>query len=301
MRSHLILSLTTHTNAPLPRNAQAPEINVRYKTILVHLQLGQPHAALLHLAARLGERFDSRLVGVAACEPLATLIADASAEGALIQDELEQLRCEMAMAEHAFHEALGGRTAGVAWRASSCGVSIADFVAQVARGADLILTDSATGGHGDARRQLQMSALLLRAGRPVLIAPAAAGALLFAHALLAWDDSRECRRAVGDALPLLREAGRVSVVQVAPGDDHAAILGQLQDVVAWLHSHGVGAQPVLLPASGSPPQLGTIALDHTCDLVVAGAYGHSRLREWALGGVTRTLLAQRQVAVMFSH
>lgn len=274
---------------------------MRYKTILVHLQLGRPHAALLHLAARLGDRFDARLVGVAACQPLQALIAEGCCNGVLIEDELDELRREMAVAERAFHDALGQRPAGVAWLANSNCISIADHVAQAARGADLILTDAAPGGMFDAQRHMQMSELLMRAGRPVLIAPAPAGPLLFAHALVAWDDSRECRRAVTDALPMLRDVERVSVVQVAQSDHHAGVFAQLQDVVAWLRSHGVGAQPLLLPAAGGPPLLGEIALEQACDLIVAGAYGHSRLREWALGGVTRALVAQQQVAVMLSH
>jgi len=275
--------------------------DVTYKTILVHLQLGREHAGLLHLAARLADRFDARLVGAAACQPLQALIAEGCANGALIEDELDELQREMAVAECAFHAALGQRRDGLAWHASSSHISIADHVAQVARGADLILTDAAPGGMFDTQRHMQVPELLLRAGRPVLIAPAAAGPLLFAHALVAWDDSRECRRAATDALPMLRDAQRVSVVQVAHRDDHAAALAQLQAVVAWLRSHGVGAQALLLPGAGGPPLLGDIALDHACDLVVAGAYGHCRLREWALGGVTRALIAQQQIAVMLSH
>jgi nucleotide-binding universal stress UspA family protein len=274
---------------------------VSYKTILVHLQLGNPHAALLHLASRLGDRFDARLVGVAASQPVQALIAEGSANGAFTEDELDELRREMALAERAFHAALGRHSAGVAWHSSSTCTSIADYVAQIARGADLILTDVAPGRYLDSQRELQISELLLRAGRPVLIAPAPAGPLLFAHALVAWDDSRECRRAVADAIPLLRAAERVSVVQVAPGDEHAGVFAQLQSVVAWLRSHDVGAQPLMLTASGGPPLLGTIAVDQACDLIVAGAYGHSRLREWALGGVTRTLTEQRHIAVMLSH
>jgi nucleotide-binding universal stress UspA family protein len=274
---------------------------VSYKTILVHLQLGHPHAALLHLAARLADRFDARLVGAAACQPLQALIAEGCGSGILIEDELDELRREMALAERAFHAALGQRPAGVAWHASSNCISIAAHVAQVARGVDLILTDAGPGGMFDSQRHMQMSELLMCAGRPVLIAPAPAGPLLFAHALVAWDDSRECRRAVTDALPMLRDAERVSVVQVAQSEDHAGVFAQLQDVVTWLRSHGVGAQALLLPAAGGPPLLGEIALDQACDLIVAGAYGHSRLREWALGGVTRALVAQQQVAVMLSH
>jgi nucleotide-binding universal stress UspA family protein len=90
-------------------------------------------------------------------------------------------------------------------------------------------------------------------------------------------------------------------VQVADDNDHGAVLQQLESVAAWLRSHDVGAHAVMLPPAGGPPRLGAIALDQACDLIVAGAYGHSRLREWALGGVTRALVAQQQVTVLLSH
>ncbi|WP_426191439.1 universal stress protein [Massilia sp. DWR3-1-1] len=272
-----------------------------YKTILVHLQLAHPHAALLDLAARLGDRFEARLVGVAAFEPLQTMIAEGCASGALIAGKIDQLRRETAVAERAFHAALGARPAGVAWHASSGGVSIADHVVQLARGADLVLTDTAPGGLFDTQRHMQLSELLMRAGRPVLIVPAPAAPLPLAHALVAWDDSRACRRALSDALPLLGAAARVSVVQVAHSEDHAALSAQLGQVVDWLRSHGVMARALLLPADGTPPPLVAIALGQACDLIVAGAYGHSRLREWALGGVTRALVEQQQLAVLLSH
>lgn len=274
---------------------------MRYHTILVHLQLGRSHAALLQLAGRLADRFGARIIGVAASAPLQALIAEGCTNGPLVEDELDELRREMALAEQAFYSALGERAECVEWRANSRAASVAGFVAEVARGADLILTDAAPGGPLDTQRQLQVSELLMRAGRPVLIAPASAGPLLFMHALLAWDDSRECRRAAVDALPLLRDAARVSIVQVADDNDHGAVLQQLESVAAWLRSHDVGAHAVMLPPAGGPPRLGAIALDQACDLIVAGAYGHSRLREWALGGVTRALVAQQQVAVLLSH
>lgn len=272
-----------------------------YRTILVHLQLGQPHTALLHLAARLGDRFGARLIGVAASQPMQALIAEGCANGLLIEDEIAELAREMAVAKDAFHAALGQHPNGATWHARNSCLSIAWYVAQIARSADLILTDAGPGGYVDAQRQMQVSELLMCSGRPVLIAPASAVPLLFAHALLAWDDSRECRRAATDALPLLREAGLVSVMQVADDADHAARIGQLCGVVEWLASHGVGARPLLLSAGGGPLRLGELAIDHACDLVVAGAYGHSRLREWALGGVSRALIAQQQVTVMLSH
>lgn len=269
-----------------------------YKTILVHLQLGHPHAALLHLAGRLGDLYGAALTGVAVSQPMQALVAERCPDGALLGNEL---RREMALSEHAFYNALGKRTDGVKWLAGSDCPSATGFVADAARGADLILTDAAPGVFFDASRQIDVGELLMRAGRPLLIAPSAARPMLFQHALLAWNDSRECRRAAADALPLLRESGRVSVVRLTSRDDEAAVTAQLNEVLAWLAAHGIAATALALRDSDDPQQIGMVASEHACDLVVAGAYGHSRLREWTFGGVTRALLSQQHVSVLLAH
>ncbi|MDB5958786.1 MAG: hypothetical protein JWP59_80 [Massilia sp.] len=235
---------------------------------------------------------------MAASQPTPVLVAERCPDGALLGDEL---RREMALSEHAFYAALGERAEGAKWLSRSDCPASTGFIADAARGADLILTDAAPGVFFDAQRQINVGELLMRAGRPLLITPSAARPLLFQHALLAWDDSRECRRAATDALPLLRDSGRVSVVRLTSRDDEAAAAAQLNEVLAWLAAHGVAATALVLRDGDDAQQLVMVAGEHACDLVVAGAYGHSRLREWTFGGVTRTLLSQQHVCVLLAH
>jgi nucleotide-binding universal stress UspA family protein len=271
---------------------------MRYKTILVHLQLGYPHDALLQLAGRLAARHGAALTGVAVSQPMQALVGDGCVEPVLISDDLAR---EMALCERSFYAALGDRPSGLQWLSNSDCASLSGFVADAARAADLILTDAPPAVFFDAQRQVNMGDVLMRAGRPLLLTPPTARPLLFQHALLAWDDGRQCRRAATDALSLLQDCARVSVAQLTPRDGEAATTLQLNDVVAWLATHGIDATPLALRGSGDPHQIAAIANDHACDLVVAGAYGHSRVREWALGGVTRALLAQQHVSVLLAH
>jgi nucleotide-binding universal stress UspA family protein len=136
----------------------------------------------------------------------------------------------------------------------------------------------------------------------VLIVPATADKPRLEAVLVAWKDTREARRAVADALPLLKRAAHVCVVEIADDADLRAAHVRLDDVVAWLARHGVVAQP--LAANTNPAdadQLGTIAKEQGVDLIVAGGYGHSRLREWVMGGVTRSLLQGAQRCSLLSH
>jgi nucleotide-binding universal stress UspA family protein len=107
---------------------------------------------------------------------------------------------------------------------------------------------------------------------------------------------------VADALPLLKLAGRVTVIEIAPEADRVAARERLDDVAGWLERHGVTAQTFVTPSTGSDSQtLQDIATEERSDLLVAGAYGHSRLREWLLGGVTRDLLQHAPHCTLVSH
>lgn len=140
----------------------------------------------------------------------------------------------------------------------------------------------------------------MQAGRPVLVVTPAP--LRLDRVLLAWKDTRETRRAAADALPLLRKAGHVCVVEMADEADLTDVRRRLADVAGWLGKHGVEAECLGTASTGDDPKrLSAIAGEQEADLVVAGAYGHSRLREWALGGVTRTPLSQAGRAMFVSH
>jgi nucleotide-binding universal stress UspA family protein len=142
-------------------------------------------------------------------------------------------------------------------------------------------------------------------GRPVLILPfAPKRAFGFGDAMVAWNASREAARAAFEALPLLRASSSVRVVAVDPQADpkmRGAIAGA--DMAEALARHGVKA--VAEPYYGGGAEAGRALLQHAremdASLLVLGGYGHSRLREWILGGATRDVLASLEVPVLMSH
>jgi nucleotide-binding universal stress UspA family protein len=173
----------------------------------------------------------------------------------------------------------------------------------------LIVTGVAHGDLFDASRSVNTGDLIMQAGRPVLTVPSAAATgladanhLPLDHVLVAWKDTREARRAVADALPLLLQASAVSVVEIADETDLDAAHRRVSDVVHWLKRHHIHAQGSAQQSVGNDATaLHTIAQERRADLIVAGAYGHSRLREWVLGGVTRDLLLNANRCSLVSH
>ncbi|MBP6749895.1 MAG: universal stress protein [Xanthomonadaceae bacterium] len=147
--------------------------------------------------------------------------------------------------------------------------------------------------------------LLLDSGRPVLVVPPSAQtATAPKRVVVAWRPTRESARAVHDALPLLEQAEHVDVLVVDPkvgetahGEEPGA------DIAAHLARHGVRVQAVARPSQGA--SVGAAILDYAersgADMIVAGGYGHSRLRERMLGGATRDLLHSASLPVLFSH
>ena len=123
------------------------------------------------------------------------------------------------------------------------------------------------------------------------------------HVVVAWDASREAGRALIDALPLLRRARQVTVMVIDAEKNrrHGAEPGA--DIGLFLARHGVKVQ--VLRESASPMDIGNFLLsrlaDLDADLLVMGAYGHTRLREIVTGGVTRTLLESMTLPVLMSH
>jgi nucleotide-binding universal stress UspA family protein len=133
--------------------------------------------------------------------------------------------------------------------------------------------------------------LVLRAGRPVLIVGAGVESLDLRSVVIAWKDTREARRALEDALPLLTRANRVTVIELAASADLRMAGSRTEDVAKWLARHGIAASARTDPSHGNDVgQLADIVRELDAGMLVGGAYGHTRLREWALGGVTRDLL-----------
>jgi nucleotide-binding universal stress UspA family protein len=132
----------------------------------------------------------------------------------------------------------------------------------------------------------------MQVGRPLLVVPESCNWLDRRSVLVAWKDTAEARRAVSDALPQLRKCTEVTIVEIVEDEaDRAATLLRVEDVAAWLSRHGVGAsQQVPGQCGDAATQLERVASDVGAGVVIAGAYGRSRLSEWILGGVTRRLI-----------
>jgi nucleotide-binding universal stress UspA family protein len=135
------------------------------------------------------------------------------------------------------------------------------------------------------------------------VIPAAVKSLAVDHVVVGWKDTREARRAVQDALPFLREAKRVTIVELCEKDQIEAARRRVDDVAHYLARHGIKAEvrvEMQLRASGADHFVG-LASDEGADLLVIGAYGHSRLNERVFGGMTRDLLTSSPICCLMSH
>ena len=272
------------------------------KTLMVNCELGQSNAFVLHAASDLAERFQMRVIGIAVSQPVQMMYGDYYISAEAVEDDIKEVKIRTAAAEHAFRTALASRASQLEWRSATVFASTAEHVAQAARSADLIMTAMPTNAALGGQHQLNMGDLVLQAGRPVMIVPAVQCTTDFDHVLIAWKDAREARRATLDSLPLLKKAARVTVVEIAHESELAEARSKLADVSHWLNMHGVIAETLAIQSGGHDANaLQAIAQQEGADLIVAGAYGHSRLREWAFGGFTTELMQPTQRCSFVSH
>ena len=274
-----------------------------YSTLMAHLDLRPSNDGLLRIAADLAERCKARLIGITACQPMAVAYGDGYMSAEVIDQDRAERRREIDLAEASFRAALQGKVADLEWRSTVSYMSLTNYIAEQARSADLLITNPDPKDSSlDNSRLVSIGDLVMRAGRPVLIVPPGIDRLNLESVVVGWKDSRETRRAVVDALPLLRLAGRVLVVEIAAQEDIDDARSRLDDVVAWLGRHGIAAEAMAAPSAGADAtRLDAIVREHDAGLMVAGAYGHNRLREWVLGGVTRDLLLSPGRCTLVSH
>ena len=273
-----------------------------YSSLMVHLDLYQPNEARLHVAGDLAEQFNARLIGIASCQPQPSVYA----HGAFAHGLVEKIRAEvegtLSSLEQRFKAAFQNRVKDIEWRTAFA--PPVDFVAREARSADLVITGTNHGGAFiDPMWGLDPSELVMKLGRPMIVVPPEADRLKVSSVLVAWKDTREARRAVVDALPLLQKAKSVTVVEIVESDENqAAAVARVSDVAAWLGRHQVDARHIVPASRGDAiEQLASHASEIGADVIVAGAYGHARLREWVFGGVTNNLITSATRCTLLSH
>ncbi len=268
-----------------------------YKSIAVNLAVDADPSPIVKAGIELAEHFGARLIGLAAADvpPLVPTGDGMVFDGEIMQIEREQIEKRLGELRAEF-EKLVPSSLQSEWGQAVC--SPTRFLTVSARAADLLITGSDKGDN--VYRDLDIGGLALGAGRPVLVAAGNVEHIQGRTVLVAWKDTREARRAIADALPFLARANEV-VVATMDNDSDGSIHNSLADVAAFLELHGVKARTELMSGEGDGNRLLTYARSIHADLIVSGAYGHSRLREWAFGGVTRTLLEESGIHRFMSY
>ncbi|WMT73449.1 universal stress protein [Bradyrhizobium sp. Ash2021] len=266
---------------------------MNYKTVMVSLALDKPNDACLAVAGDIAERFEAKVIGIAASELRPPLyFAEGQFAQKLIDEEGQAVRKRLSELEAEFRASVQKRAKSVEWR-STLAQPVA-YVAQQARTADVLVVGARAESIVDPCAAPDPNGLVMQAGRPLIVVPPMIQWLDLRSVLVAWKDVREARRAVFDALPLLSAAKDVTIAEIAEEGTHPSdALRHVEDVAAWLVGHGIVASTVVPEAKAkAADQLDEIAGDIGAGVVIAGAYGHSRFQEWVLGGVTRHLATE---------
>ncbi|MDP3749018.1 MAG: universal stress protein [Phenylobacterium sp.] len=272
-----------------------------FTSILVHAEPDAAASPRLACAVAVAERFDALLMGVGAELLQSTAVADPFGMLAMEWQGVmrQQLEDNLKAAEQTFRLHAGSLRTD--WRTLYAPPT--DALCGAARAADLIVAGGAPLTGADYWRQADTAELAIRAGRPVLVAPPTHRTFHGDRILVAWKDTREARRAVADAMPFLKRAEAVVVMEVCTKDQVEAAEFHTSEVVAHLKRHGVEASAKVEVEADDRAcvELNIQAQAMAADLIVAGCYGHSRMREWVMGGVSRGLIQAPERFVLLSH
>jgi len=270
------------------------------RSVMVNVDLGNPASTSLHYAIDLARDFGAELIGVGADQPnMAYLGVDGggaaidfyNAERAAIEEQL-------ARAEQAFRAAVPS-TIKSQWRGYLA--QQVQSLLECASSADIIVTPSSTTTTFGETQKVSLGELVLGAGRPVLNVALPATKQGFDKIVIGWKDTREARRAVSDALPFLTRAKEVAAFTVSEGNASTE-RESLDNLAAWLAGHGVKLRmDILKNPDHMDDVLQVTALEQKADLLVIGAYGHTRMREWLFGGVTRSVLGSDALNRLLSN
>ena len=272
-----------------------------FATLLIYVDNDGDLNGRVRLATGLADRFQSHMLGLAASMPRPPFVV----EGVVVDPEpteieIREMKAAMEKRGERFKAAAAADRRQVEWRSAL--EFPTEFVARQSRAADLIVIGRDHLPY-DPYRFTDAGALILRAGRPVLMVPPGVQSLAAKRVVVAWKDAREARRAVQDALPFLHLANEVIILQACEAGSEQDAQQGLKDVANYLARHRITAvaervRPVDGTASNT---LLRLVEEQSADLIVAGAYGHSRLGEWVFGGMTQDLLTKSPVCCLFSH
>lgn len=275
------------------------------KDLVVHLAASEKPDPAGPFAISIAEMFGAHLAGIAfsydAVIPPTIL---GSVPASLIDAQRDENDKAARVAITRFDEA--AKRAGISFESRTLNASVggaADQFGSIARRFDLAVVGQGEPGSKATAEELVAEGALFSSGRPVVMVPyIQKGGLKVDRVMVCWDASRAAARAVGDALPLLQKAKAIDVVIVAsdrPKSDE--IPGA--DIGQHLARHGltVDVKRIVATDTDVANTILSHAADTAADFIVMGGYGHSRLREFILGGATRGIMSSMTVPVLMSH
>jgi nucleotide-binding universal stress UspA family protein len=278
-----------------------------YKSILLHCNDKRRINTLLAYAVNLAEMFEAHLRALSVVPPPMVTTTVPGGPIAVIDAHCDVYRADNPEMKAMFEEATRGRDLVAEWRdAEADGYPVLDVVLRYGRTADLVVVGQTEREWWGSHYLDVADRLPVEAGRPVLIIPKSPSPAdsLGKRILVGWNARREAARAAFDALPILQKATEVRVVCVNPqSEQEAAQALPTADICASLARHGVkceGAEEVK-PRRSVGETLLACAQEFGADLLVMGCYGHTRWREFILGGATRHVLSYATLPVLMSH
>lgn len=279
-----------------------------YRDIAVHLTLDPRNEMRTRLAIALARRFGARISGLYTVPPPnVPYYMGEYIPTELIQKQMDEAQRASVGAREQFLATC--RDAGIEHRWLSSDMAPVEALRLGARASDVVLVGQPDPNPSDPASipygtDVLPHELALQAGRPVLAVPYTGEfGEIGRNILVAWNGKREAARAVHDAMPLLRGAETVHLLVVAPEKKGRT---PLADIVEHLQRHGIRLQSAVVEGNGSGQRkVGQIlmaeAQSRGADMMVMGAFGHSRLREMVFGGVTETVLSGMTLPVLLSN
>jgi nucleotide-binding universal stress UspA family protein len=273
------------------------------KDILVTLPTGDAPSIALDYAVTVASNFDAHLTDVAFVQDLAAIASFDGATAAVLDRYRREVEAAAEGARVRFEEAR--QREGLSAESmvlTAAAVGIPELLARTARRFDLTILPQADP-QGEGSEKAMIEAVLLGSGRPILIVPYfQEGGVKFERVLVCWDGSHNAARAIADAMPFLTCAKQVEVITVVP-DEKTNDSMRGSSIAHHLSRHGVIVEARSIVAHGQDVSLRirSHAAQQAADLIVMGGYGHSRLREFILGGATRDMLGSTNVPTLVSH
>jgi len=273
---------------------------VTIATVMVYVDAEQKAEELVRVARDAATKFGASMIGVSALAVPRPVVAEGVVIQAATADDVKRMKARLAAKEDWFRNVVGLPVEKAEWR-----WDIEDptaFLANEARAADLVVMKSGYKS-ADQYHDIDPAEAILRMGRPAILVPEHVSELKADRIMVGWKDTREARIAVLHALPFLAKASEVTIIELCLADEQDVARRRVQDVAKYLSLRGAKCRTEVRvhTAEADAVHLLRLANAADADLIVTGAYGHSRLGEWMFGGMTRGLLKDASCCLMMSH